>query len=192
MAPGEGMTAARPRGARTGASKSSGCPAVQTSSIPHDDAHIGTVDDAMVRRPKVLPADATVAEVADVLADDHVHMVLLVRGDRLIGTVTRADLEDAAGPRRQAATIATLDGRTVGPGQCLGRVHDDMISSAQRRLAVVDHDGRLLGLLCLKRTRTGFCTDRDVASRAAAAAQMTDPLVLEPPVGSVIPAYTGR
>jgi hypothetical protein len=35
------------------------------------------------------------------------------------------------------------------------------------RLAVVDDDGVLTGLLCLKRKLTGFCTDADVAARAA-------------------------
>lgn len=41
-----------------------------------------------------------------------------------------------------------------------------LIDRGLRRLAVVDHDGTLLGLMCLKRTRTGFCSDEDVASRA--------------------------
>ena len=34
-----------------------------------------------------------------------------------------------------------------------------------RRLAVVDPQGRLLGLLCLKRSRRGFCSAEDVAER---------------------------
>jgi hypothetical protein len=41
-----------------------------------------------------------------------------------------------------------------------------LIERGLRRLAVIDHDGTLLGLMCLKRSRTGFCSDEDVASRA--------------------------
>jgi hypothetical protein len=43
--------------------------------------------------------------------------------------------------------------------------HQLLLSTGQRRRAVVDHSGRLLGLLCLKRRLTGFCSDNDVAAR---------------------------
>ena len=36
-----------------------------------------------------------------------------------------------------------------------------------RRLAVVDSECTLLGLVCMKRSRSAFCFDADVASRAA-------------------------
>jgi len=42
-----------------------------------------------------------------------------------------------------------------------------MSRTGRRRLAVVDDGGVLVGLLCLKRTGRGFCSDLDVASRAA-------------------------
>ena len=41
-----------------------------------------------------------------------------------------------------------------------------MREQGTRRLAVVDDDGDLLGLLCLKRTLDGFCSDADVRARA--------------------------
>ncbi|CUR57753.1 hypothetical protein NOCA2440001 [metagenome] len=41
-----------------------------------------------------------------------------------------------------------------------------MDRSMTRRLAVVDGEGRLLGLLCLKQTRQGFCTETDVLARS--------------------------
>jgi len=43
-----------------------------------------------------------------------------------------------------------------------------MQAAGQRRAAVVDGDGLLLGLLCLKHHGGGFCTDAGVASRRAA------------------------
>ena len=43
-----------------------------------------------------------------------------------------------------------------------------MSATSSRRLAVVDDDHRLLGLLCLKRSGSGFCSDDDVISRRRA------------------------
>jgi hypothetical protein len=42
-----------------------------------------------------------------------------------------------------------------------------MLAARHRRLAVVGAEGELLGLLCLKRSGSGFCSDEDVAARAA-------------------------
>jgi hypothetical protein len=41
------------------------------------------------------------------------------------------------------------------------------MSTGRRRLAVIDAQQRLLGLLCLKRTRDGFCSEQDLQSRQA-------------------------
>jgi hypothetical protein len=40
-----------------------------------------------------------------------------------------------------------------------------MRASGRRRLAVTSDDGTLVGLLCLKASGNGFCSDGDVASR---------------------------
>lgn len=40
------------------------------------------------------------------------------------------------------------------------------MTARSRRLAVIDDHGMLLGLLCLKRTGLGFCSDTDVQARA--------------------------
>jgi len=59
-----------------------------------------------------------------------------------------------------------LAGRTVGPHAELDTTRQWMRSRQRRRLAVVDDDARLLGLLCLKRSGQGFCTDAGVLERA--------------------------
>ena len=41
-----------------------------------------------------------------------------------------------------------------------------MTTTGRRRAAVTSADGRLLGLLCLKASRAGFCSDQDVHARA--------------------------
>ncbi|MGY1763235.1 HPP family protein [Geodermatophilus sp. SYSU D00779] len=125
-----------------------------------------TVADVMVSRPKTLPADASLAAVRAVLADDHVVMVLLTEDGVLRGTLLREDLPDTAPGAAAALPLSRLTGRTVAPAVPLADVHALLVRTGRRRLAVVDDEGRLLGLLCLKRRRTGYCTDAGVAERA--------------------------
>jgi hypothetical protein len=44
-----------------------------------------------------------------------------------------------------------------------------LLLEKRRRLAVVDHTGRLLGLLCLKHDGRGYCTDEGIRARATEA-----------------------
>jgi CBS domain containing-hemolysin-like protein len=134
-----------------------------------------TVGEVMVTRPKSLPGDATVGEVMDVFDDDHVHMVLLVEGGILRGTLERPDLtaalrSDSAPERhsmgRPALPLASLSGRTVPSTMPVLTAWELLLARRSRRSAVVDERGALLGLLCLKRRLTGFCSDADVAARA--------------------------
>lgn len=128
------------------------------------------VSDVMLRHPKVLDAQATVDEAGAALTNDHVHMVLLTEGSTLVGTLVRTDLPQAAQGSSQGSGPAlmwsTLRDRTVPSAAPADAAQDLLIERGLRRLAVVDHDGTLLGLMCLKRSRTGFCSDEDVASRA--------------------------
>ena len=128
------------------------------------------VSDVMLRHPKVLDIRATVDEARAALTDDHVHMVLLTEGSTLVGTLVRTDLphpiqrsDQGSGP---ALPWSTLRDRTVPSATSADTVNKLLIERGLRRLAVIDHDGTLLGLMCLKRSRTGFCSDEDVASRA--------------------------
>jgi hypothetical protein len=45
-------------------------------------------------------------------------------------------------------------------------VRHAMTATGRRRAAVTSADGRLLGLLCLKASQVGFCSDTDVRARA--------------------------
>jgi predicted transcriptional regulator len=125
-----------------------------------------TVADAMISRPKALPADASVADVRAVLADDHVVMALLTEDGVLRGTLLREDLPDTAPDAAPALPLSRLVGRIVAPAAPLADVHELLLRTGRRRLAVVDEEGRLLGLLCLTRRRTGYCSDAGVAERA--------------------------
>lgn len=123
-----------------------------------------TVRDAMLHHPTVHAADLTVGQArAAFVASPKTHLLLLVRDGRLLATVTHDDLE-SADAAALAISVGTLAGRTLAPDDDLPPVQDGMTRIGQRRLAVVDADGRLLGLLCLKASLTGFCTDEGVAA----------------------------
>ncbi len=119
----------------------------------------------MVTRPQVHGPAATVDELRAFFRDEHVHMALVADGGRLVGTVERADLVEALDGETPAASIAALDGRTIRPEAGLPEALDAMTRHGRRRLAVTRDDATLLGLLCLKASGLGFCSDGDVESR---------------------------
>lgn len=134
--------------------------------VPASETVRSTVAEVMVRYPKVLPIEAAVGQVRAVFEDDHVHMVLLTRGSLLCGTVVRGDVPDSATDAQKAICFAPLAGRTVPATMPTTVVLRSLVARQQRRFAVVDNDGALLGLLCLKARGNGFCSDADVTARA--------------------------
>jgi CBS domain-containing protein len=130
-------------------------------------AELGSVvADVMIRFPKTCGPGTTVADARSLLADDHVHALLVVTGDVLLAVVVRDDLP-AADSDRPVVELGRLADRVVGPDADLPAAHRRMARDRIRRLAVVDGTGRLLGLLCRKRSDRGFCSDDDVGARAA-------------------------
>lgn len=128
-----------------------------------------TVADAMLRHPRVHPAALTVAGArAAYAASAKTHLLLLVDAGVLVSTLARDDVREAAPPSAPAAGLGVLDGRIVSPGAPLEPTARAMARARHRRLAVVDARMRLLGLLCLKRSLDGFCTDEAVAAMRAA------------------------
>jgi CBS domain-containing protein len=140
-----------------------------------------SVADAMVTTPKTHGLGLTVQEALRAFDDDHVHMLLLTCNEgQLHGTLIRDDLGDHL-PAAPAMDASTLAFRTVRPTQLLSQVTSTLLIRRTRRLAVTDADGLLVGLLCLKRTLQGFCTDVDVRHRAADHARDGDPCTLGAP-----------
>lgn len=130
-----------------------------------------TVAEAMVRTPTTHPPATTVALARELLDAPHRHLLLIVSAGQLLGTVDRTDLDGVVAEAEPALLVARLSGRTVPPDARLARVHAEMGAAGQRRRAVVDHRGQLLGLLCLKASGSGFCSDDGIAARAAARGQ---------------------
>ncbi|MBS2938382.1 CBS domain-containing protein [Nocardioides sp. J2M5] len=123
-----------------------------------------TVRSTVVTCPRTWGDGTTVGQARAAFRDDHLHMLLLTAGDLLLGTVVRADLVGASADDL-VTSRAVLDGRTVAQEAVAEDVRRSMVRRGQRRVAVVDDAGRLIGLLCLKRHGGGFCRDEDVAAR---------------------------
>jgi len=124
----------------------------------------------MISYPKTHDLGTTADEIRAFFEDDHVHMALIVRTDRrLVTTIERADLSARPPVLTLAAELGTLTGRTVGPAQKLDAVTAGLLRERRRRKAVVDDCGRLLGLLCLKKDGSGYCSDDAIRQRQSGA-----------------------
>lgn len=117
-----------------------------------------TIADAMLRHPTVHTVGITLADAWRVFdASPRTHLLLIAAHGRLITTLSRTDVD-----RRSFA--GKSDGRTVRGDARLDEVHRDMLRGGQLRLAVVNGQMNLLGLLCLKSSGEGFSTDDGVAA----------------------------
>ena len=124
--------------------------------VTRADAASLRVRDAMVA-PKTTPADANVADLRALFANRHVVSALLVDGPAFAGVVHRDALGEApdASP---ASALATSDVPTIAPDAPLTEALAGLDERGERRLVVLDADGRTLrGLLCLTSDRQGFC-----------------------------------
>lgn len=130
-----------------------------------------TVADAMITIATLSDPATTAADLRVMFDDDHIHAALIVADGHLIAVIERPDLE--SGPRGDAlaAKLGTLHGRVLAPDVPLEQARQRMLRAGRRRMAVIDFDGTYRGLLCLKRTGTGFCSDQDVRARSAESAQ---------------------
>jgi CBS domain-containing protein len=116
------------------------------------------VRDAMVTSPKTMPADGTVADLRAMFANPHVMSALLVDGPEFVGLVDRDSLRDETPDGQPARSLARPDVATIEPDAPLAEALAALDEDAERRLVVLDRDGRTLrGLLCLTGDRTGFC-----------------------------------
>jgi predicted transcriptional regulator len=129
-------------------------------TIARDDAARRLVRDVMVRRPKTLAADASVAELREHFTNPRVQAALLADGPRFAGAIAPSELPDDAPATDPARSYARVDVPTLGPDATMADALALMDSRGDHRLVVLDGDGAtLVGLLCLDRNRAGFCTE---------------------------------
>ena len=126
-----------------------------------------TASDVAVHHPTVHPPSATVGDVRRFLEGTHVHLALVVdEAGRLVSTLVRDDLA-AYDDTTPAVEAGTLEGRTVVADLPAELLPDRMLAAGVRRMAVVDEAGRLVGLVCRKKSGDGWCSDAGIASRRA-------------------------
>src|ERR1700748_1051299 len=124
------------------------------------DEVVRTAGEAMLTTPVRHPLSVTVREIRDFFRDDHVHAALIVSpAGSLESVVERGDIAGCQAPDAAAAPLGRLADRTVPAGTSLADVRRALTATGRRRAAVTSADGRLLGLLCLKVSRTGFWSD---------------------------------
>ncbi len=125
------------------------------------------VADAMVRVPKTHGPACRLDEIRAFFEDGHVHMALIITADRrLVTAIERPDIASAMPGTTPAAELGTLVGRTARPTDWLDPWTAVLLRQRRRRLAVVDDGGKLLGLLCLKKGGSGYCTDEGIRDRS--------------------------
>ena len=126
------------------------------------------VRDVMINYPKQVDSTITIGQAEELFSDEHVHMLLLVENEQLVGTLLRTDLDHEPLPRTlPAKPFSVLSGRWVRADHDAADLLTWMSSQRIRRLAVVDETLNLKGLACLKRTGKGFCSDANVQARAS-------------------------
>jgi predicted transcriptional regulator len=109
------------------------------------------VREALVSDPRVLSADATAREAAELLTHPQVRSALVVDGDRLLGCITLESFVAAVARgvdllSASARDVCETDVLTVGPDLPLGDALHLMAEQGLERLPVTE-DGRLLGVL---------------------------------------------
>jgi CBS domain-containing protein len=109
------------------------------------------VREALVSDPRVVSADASAREAAELLTHPHVESALVTDGERLLGCVTLESIVAALarGVDLLSATVREVcetDVTTVGPDLPLDEALHLMAESGLERLPVTE-DGRLLGVL---------------------------------------------
>ena len=109
------------------------------------------VREALVSDPRVVSADASAREAAELLTHPHVESALVTDGERLLGCVTLESIVAAfaRGVDLLSATVREVcetDITTVGPDMPLDVALHLMAESGLERLPVTE-DGRLLGVL---------------------------------------------
>ena len=113
---------------------------------------MGQIREVMTGQPKSCSRDASVREVARLMAQEDVGPIPVVDGDRLVGIVTDRDIVlrvIAEGRDPESTTvgeIASSDIVTVSPDDELDRALQLLAQHQVRRLPVVENE-RLVGIV---------------------------------------------
>jgi CBS domain-containing protein len=112
-----------------------------------------SISEIMTSNPLAIDADKSVGSAAKMMRDEDVGLAPIVEGDQLVGMLTDRDIAiRVVAEGKDPATTAVRDVMstnvmTIDPQQDLDEALHLMAQHQLRRLAVVEEDGRLIGVI---------------------------------------------
>src|SRR5438132_255491 len=134
------------------------------------------VSEAMTRRVRVADPKETVQHAAEVMASLDVGALPVGENDHLVGMITDRDIAirgvaKGKGPQARVREVMTKDIKYCFEDQELEEVTRNMADIQVRRLPVIDHDKRLVGILSLG----DIATSREAIEAAEALSGISQP-----------------
>jgi CBS domain-containing protein len=117
------------------------------------------VEDVMLRGPRTVTPETTVAEARASFENPRVRLLLLERDDKFVGAVMRETIGDDVADDVRLGDLAARDGWQVDPADPVARAVELLDAEQADRLPVVAGDGTLVGLVCFNRRHGHFCID---------------------------------
>jgi len=129
-----------------------------TRNVPLDSAG-PRVEDVMLRGPRTVAPETTVAEAREAFENPRVRLLLVARDDAFLGAVTRETIGEELGGDVTLGALAVGGGTLVAPADPVDRAVELLEINQTDRLPVVEPDGTLVGLVCFNRRHGHFCVD---------------------------------
>ena len=112
------------------------------------------VSEAMTSDVRIANPDETIREAAQILASIDAGALPVGENDRLVGMITDRDIAiravaEGKGPDTKVRDVMTSDVRYCFDDQEVDEVQRNMGDNRVRRMAVLNHDKRLVGILSL-------------------------------------------
>lgn len=128
------------------------------TNLPLDAAAGRTAAELVHHKLTATPAGTTVAEIrAFFAASESRRLAVLVdRGGRFAGVLSREDADAAPDPDAPAASVAR-PGPTVAADAPAAEAREAALADPSRRVPVVGADGTLLGVVAIDKTLSAFC-----------------------------------
>jgi CBS domain-containing protein len=112
------------------------------------------IREAMITPVRTLPASATIADAARLMAEHDIGAVPVVQGEEILGIVTDRDITIRAmatglDPALPVVRVMTHDVATCPDISLLDDVLDAMVTHGVRRMPIRSGEGKLVGIVSL-------------------------------------------
>ena len=117
------------------------------------------VADVMLRAPRTVAPETTVAEARELFENPRVRLLLVARAGAFLGAIRRESLPGVGADDQPLDTLERADRAVVSPHDPVVRAVELLDAHGTDRLPVVADDGAIVGLVCFNRRRGHFCVD---------------------------------